>query len=261
MRFLFTIFCFLHSLPFLCAQELWVQPDKYFYEPDDVARIELLQGKDFIGEPAAFLRDDVVALNVFYRNIQTDIRRKFNEGNNAFFTVDLSGEGNYQVMLESLPAKVEMSKQDFAELVRQYGLEESVDTTQSNGADTVSLSLRRYIKCYLRGGKEVDRRPEKVLGSPIEVIPDKNPLILKRGDRIVFTIFRNGKPAFGVRVKIWNRWNNRTTIQHIYTQQDGTVSTTISSLGEWMVSVMHVIKSESETDYIGESFNAVFGYR
>jgi uncharacterized GH25 family protein len=260
MRVLLTILL-VHTLGHLCAQELWLRPDQYFYEPNEVARIELLEGRDFIGASAAFLRDDLIALNVFHRNIQNDIRRKFTEGEKAFFTVDLSGEGNYQAVFESRPSKIEMSREDFADLVRQYGLEESADTAQTNGNDTVSLSFRRYIKCYVRVGKQVDRRPEKVLGYPIEVLPDKNPLTLKRGDRITFTVLKNGKPAFGVRVKIWNRWNNRTTIQHIYSQQDGTVSTTISSPGDWMVSVMNVMKSDGETDYIGESFNAVFGYR
>jgi hypothetical protein len=261
MRIALTICCVVHTLGQLCAQELWVRPDKYFYEQNDAARIELVEGRDFIGQPAAFRREDVVSLDMFYRNIHTDIRRSFTDGEKGFFTVDLSGDGNYQFLLETRPGKISINKDELVDLVRQYGLEESIDTTSIEGSDSVSISLRRHIKCYVRVGKQFDRRPEKVLNAPIEVIPDKNPLILKRGERITFTVLKNGKPAFGVRVKIWNRWNNRTTIQHIYSQQDGTVSTTISSPGDWMVSVMNVMKSEGETDFIGESFNAVFGYR
>jgi uncharacterized GH25 family protein len=91
-------------------------------------------------------------------------------------------------------------------------------------------------------------------------MPDRNPLTLKKGDRIVFTVLKDGKPAFGVRVKIWNRWNNRTTIQNIYTQQDGTISTTISSPGDWMVSILDV-KKENTNSYIVDRFNMIFGYR
>jgi hypothetical protein len=244
------------------SQDLWIRPDKYFYEPNQTATVEVLAGQNFIGAPVDLRREDVQSLDMVFRGGKTDIRRNFTEGEKAFFTAPLSTDGIYQLMLQIKPLKMHFTYGELGTYVKQYGLEEAyADSATHRSADSVVISLTQVIKCYVRVGKNFDRRPETDAGLPLEIIPDKNPLTLNRGERINFTVLKNGKPSFGVRVKIWNRWNNRTTIQHIYTQQDGTVSTTISSPGEWMVTVVNLERGLETNQYIAETFNLVFGYR
>jgi hypothetical protein len=262
MSRLAILVCFLLSVISAECQDLWVRPEKYFYEPNQTANVALLKGENFIGVSVEFRREDVQSLDMIYRSAKTDIRRNFTEGNKAFFTASLSADGIYQFLLQCKQNQAFFTRDQFAAYVKQYGLEGVYnDTSRIRSVDSVGISLTQVVKSYVRVGKIFDRRPENDAGLPLEIIPDKNPLTLDKGDRITFTVKKNGKPAFGVRVTIWNRWNNRTTIQHIYTLQDGTVSTSISSPGDWMATVVTVERGSETNQYIAESFNLVFGYR
>jgi uncharacterized GH25 family protein len=110
-------------------------------------------------------------------------------------------------------------------------------------------------------GDKKDDTYKKVAGFPIEIIPEKNPYTLKIGDVIRFKILFQGKPAeFGTKVKVWNRYDNRTTVQNIYTEKDGTMETRLSGKGPWMVSVVKMIPSK-QADANWQSFwgSLVFG--
>ena len=82
------------------------------------------------------------------------------------------------------------------------------------------------------------------MGFPIEIIPEKNPYTLKKGDPVRFKILFEGKPLFGAKVKVWNRFDNRTTLQNIHTEKNGIIETHISNPGPWMVSVVKMVPSK-----------------
>jgi hypothetical protein len=65
---------------------------------------------------------------------------------------------------------------------------------------------------------------------------------------------------FGVKVSVRNRYNNRTTIQNIYTEQDGTMETRISSPGSWAVHVVKMVPStEAGAEWQRYDASLVFG--
>ncbi|HOX82723.1 MAG TPA: DUF4198 domain-containing protein, partial [Chryseolinea sp.] len=120
----------------------------------------------------------------------------------------------------------------------------------------------RHTKLLFQVGDVKDDTYKKVMGLPIEIVPDRNPYSLKKGDLIRFKILWQGKPVFGARIKVWNRFDNRTTIQNIYTEQDGTMETHISNPGAWMVSVVRMIPSTKEgADWESYWGSLVFGVK
>lgn len=259
MRAIILALLCLWAVSFSEAQELWLRPDQYFYEPSQTAKVELLGGVDFIGDARPAKKDDVVSLSVVYAGKSTDIAGSFVSGDQPHFMSRVFGAGIYQFLMELKPGLTWMETSRFNEFIKQYDLEDIA--LRLDGKDSVRLSLRQFLKAYVRVGKDFDRSQEKPTGLPLEIIPDKNPLVLEKGEKITFTILKDGKPAFGTRVRIWNRWNRRTTIQQIYAQQDGTVSTTISSPGDWMVSVAEVKPPGEGQAHEGTIFTMTFGYR
>jgi uncharacterized GH25 family protein len=118
-----------------------------------------------------------------------------------------------------------------------------------------------FTKLLFQVGEKRDDTYKKVLGWPVEIVPDRNPASLKVGDQIRFKILFDGKPVFGVRAKLWNRFDNRTTLQNIYTEQDGTFEARISSPGPWMVTVMKMTPSkDTGPDWISYQGSFVFGF-
>jgi hypothetical protein len=239
------------------GQDIWLRPEKYFYNAGETAKIQLFSGVDFIAEPVPFKKDSIERIDLLANLVTVDLRRHFSDGDKPELTIKLENEGVAAILFVTKPMLMNYDASTFKNMLSDFDLQ---DSHSLNDVEKVSLKKTTTIKSYLRVGKTVSKRPEAPLNSGIEIMPDKNPLTLKKGDRIVFTVLKDGKPAFGVRVKIWNRWNNRTTIQNIYTQQDGTISTTISSPGDWMVSILDV-KKENTNVYIVDRFNMIFGYR
>jgi hypothetical protein len=59
---------------------------------------------------------------------------------------------------------------------------------------------------------------------------------------------------------VWNRYKNRTTMQPIYTQQDGRIEAHVSNPGAWMVSVVQMIPSDDpKADWRSYWGSLVFG--
>jgi uncharacterized GH25 family protein len=112
----------------------------------------------------------------------------------------------------------------------------------------------------LQAGAKRNDTYKKVLGWPVEIVPEKNPYDMKRGETIRFQILMNGKPQFGVRVKVWNRKDNLTTLQNIYTDKNGMIEVRISNGGAWMVSVVRMDRSQSpQADWRSYWGSLVFG--
>jgi uncharacterized GH25 family protein len=82
------------------------------------------------------------------------------------------------------------------------------------------------------------------------------------GDGVRFKVIFQGKPLFGAKVRIWNRYNNLTTTQNIFTLQDGTIETHISNPGTWLISVVKMIPAKStEADWQSFRSTLVFGIK
>ncbi|HLT74127.1 MAG TPA: DUF4198 domain-containing protein [Ohtaekwangia sp.] len=244
------------------AQELWLRPDKYFYEPGEQAVIEIQRGEDFIGNPFPLKKTDIRLLENWNAQGSQNLLTGYERNEKAVFTCKLDNEG-YQFIFFRAPQSYEIEAESFNEYLKQYGHDRYyADRERKGNLDKdVKIALQHHIQLTLRSGSASAKGWNKPRKLPIEIIPDKNPQTLRRGDRIHFKVLENGEPAFGVRVKIWNRWDNRTTIQNIYTEKDGTISTTISNPGDWMVTVVMLSTSSGENDYVGDVFCLLFGYR
>src|SRR3990170_4722485 len=215
-----TIFL-LTVLTFAGAHEFWLHPSSFFFKRGE--KLELHQLSKSI-------------------NLTDSIK----EGDKENLTYTLKEEGTLLLTMHSNNAFIELDAEKFNAYLKEDGLEEILEhriktNTNSNAAKEF---YSRYTKLLLQVGDKKDDTFKKVLGFPIEIIPDRNPYSLQMGDPIKFKILAKGKPLFGVKVKVWNRFDNRTTIQNIHTEKDGTIETRISNPGPWMVSVVQMVPSE-----------------
>jgi uncharacterized GH25 family protein len=160
--------------------------------------------------------------------------------------ISIKKEGTHLVALQSNNAFIELDAGKFNEYLNEDGLDDVL--AQRTKAGTMNSPAkefyRRYSKLLLQVGDKRDDTFKKELGFPVEIIPEMNPYLLKKGDPVKFKILFDGKPVFGVKVRVWNRYQNRTTIQPIYTEKSGIVETRISNPGPWMVSVVRMVPSK-----------------
>ncbi len=235
------------------AQEYWMQTEKFVIKPGEKLIVNLLAGENFMGEPLG------PEMNVIEFSTSIDSVTKTEKGSLSYSfkmegTQVLSMQTN-NIFLESDPGK-------FNDFLKGAGLDDILyqrqqkNTLTSPGKENFSI----HTKLLVQIGEKRDQAYKKVLGFPAEIVPLQNPYAVKIGEKIRFKILFQGNPVFGARVKVWNRYDNRTTIQNIYTEKDGTIEAIISAPGPWMVSVVRMVPSkQSGADWQSYRGSLVFG--
>jgi uncharacterized GH25 family protein len=228
------------------AHEFWMQPVKFFLHPGELTAVRFMVGENFMGEPWDLKVHKVEKLNLHngadVKSLTDSIR--IDPKNNLWLS--LQDEGTYMLSLESNNAFSELDAEKFNDYLKEDGLDDVLDHRKKTNSLNMPAKefYRRYSKLLLQSGNKRDDTYKKVLGFPIEIIPEMNPYQLKKGDAVKFKILSGGKAAFGVKVRVWNRFQNRTTIQNIYTEKDGVIETRISNPGAWMVSVVKMVPTK-----------------
>ena len=244
------------------AQEVWIQPDRFFYASGDRISVTFVSGDDFIGEP--WRAGNQFGNLKFYRSsVVSDLSDSIKHDQKENLNQVLNADGTHVLALHTNNILREFPGDTFNLLIKAYEL----DVVKNQRAKTNSLTSptqvyqRMFAKLLFQVGEKMDDTYKKVLGWPVEIVPDRNPGSLKVGDQIRFKILFDGKPVFGVRAKLWNRFDNRTTLQNIYTEQDGTFEARISSPGPWMVTVMKMAPSkDSGAEWQSYQGSLVFGF-
>lgn len=244
------------------AHEFWLQPQKFFFLPGEKVTVSFKVGENFVGEPWDLKRHGVEQLGVQHLDTYQDLKATVQGGdkNNIEFT--LADEGTHLVVMQSNNAFIEMAADKFNAYLEEDGLNEILSMRRRNNTmDKPSREFySRHTKLLLQAGAKRDDTHSKVLGLPIEIVPLKNPYTAKKGEAIRFRILWQGKPLFGASVKVWNRHDNRTMLQNIFTGQDGTIETHLSNTGMWMISVVKMVPSKDKgADWQSYWGSLVFG--
>jgi len=229
------------------AHEFWMQPVNFFLKPGEHLLVSFKVGEGFMGEPWDLAAHKIERLDLHRptqsRNVIDSVYRDLKKNN---LSLRLKDEGTYLLAMQSDNAFIAMEADKFNAYLTEDGLDDILDARKkTNTLDQPSKEyFRRHSKLLVQVGKKTDNTFSKVVGLPLEIIPEQNPYALKIGDPIGFKVLFEGKPLFGAKVRIWNRFENRTTLQNIYTEKTGLVETRVSNPGMWMVSVVKMVPSK-----------------
>lgn len=261
----FSVLIILSVISFLVtAHEFWLETDKFYFKAGETAKINFRVGENFIGEAWNAKPDRIMRMQHHAGNKIVDIRKMVREGAPGPIEVALADEGTHVLVMESTATFIELDGGKFTEYLEEDGLDDVLYERKKKqiSGDSATEFYSRHTKLILQAGSKTDDTFKKVCGLPIEIIPVKNPALLKKGDRIAFKILYEGKPLFGAKVKVWNRYNHRTSVQNIFSQQDGMIETHVSNPGSWMVSVVKMVPSKDpKAQYRSYWGTLVFGVR
>lgn len=227
------------------AHEFWLQADKFFVAVGERVKIKFMVGENFMGEPWDLKVHQVEKLELHEGTSVKDLRDSLNV-DEQLLKLTFKEEGTKLIVMQSNSAFIELDAAKFNEYLKEDGLDDVLAFREKNKLMNKPSRefYSRHTKLFLQAGEKRDDVFRKTIGLPVEIISDKNPCALKKGDRVRFTILFNGKPFFGAKVRIWNRFDNRTTIQNIFTEKDGTIQMNISNPGHWMISVVRMVPSK-----------------
>ncbi len=244
------------------AHEFWLQPKKFRYKIGEEMKVDFMVGENFTGEFWDLKRHKALKVEMHsgavVKNLLKDV--KPSEGNNLAYKFDK--EGTHLLVMESNNAYIEMEANKFNEYLKEDGIDNILaDRMKSNQLDKPSKEhYRRFSKLLVQSGGKTDDTFRKRAGFRYEIIPLSNPYALKTGDYLECRLLWDNKPAPHTMVKVWNHIGDRSFLQDIYTEDDGTIKFPISSQGPWMVSAVKMIASEEkDADYQSLWTSLVFG--
>jgi uncharacterized GH25 family protein len=235
------------SLLLLCretpAQEFWMMPDKFLYEPGDSIKIRFSVGENFVGETWNLRSERLKSMSLHTTSGRMDLRPRARTGRGDHLVIPAAKEGTYLVTMEGENAFVELPADRFNAYLKEHALDNvAALRKKANEEDQPGREFyRRITSLIVQVGNRRDDTYRKVTGLSLEIIPGKHPSEIRKGDLVPFMIMFNGKPVFGARVYIWNSKNNKVFSQPIYSQQDGSVDVRIFNDGDWMISVVRMV--------------------
>ncbi len=244
------------------AHEFWLQPKKFKYALGEEIKLDFMVGESFTGEFWDLKKHKAEKMELHRLGGVRDLAKevKPTAGNNLYFKADQ--EGTYLFALQSNAAYIELEGDKFNDYLKEDGLDYILDERTKSGSlnKTSTEFYSRYAKVLVQTGNKTDDTYKKKLGLRYEIIPDQNPYTLKAGDHLQCRVLFEGKPAAHALVKVWNKVNNTTFLQNIYTENDGTMQFPISASGPWMVSSVRMIHSEKAgAEYHSLWASLVFG--
>lgn len=209
------VFTIISLISFLVrAHEFWMEANRFYFRAGEEARIQFRIGDDFIGEEWKVKGDRVVRME--HHSAQQVKNIKSPPGGNTEdpFQIPLVSEGAHVIAMETNTAFIKLDGIKFTEYLEEDGLDEVLNQRRKEGisGDSASEFYSRHAKLILQAGSRTDDTYKKVFHLPIEIIPEQNPSLQKKGDRIGFKILFQGKPLFGAKVKVWNRYNHHTSV-------------------------------------------------
>jgi uncharacterized GH25 family protein len=245
------------------AHEFWMQPDKFVFQVGETAKVNFMVGENFVGErwkvnAQRFLRFDHHAVNYTEGLIE---QLNTGEGNNL--EVKLTQAGSHLFVMQSTNAFIELEAEKFNDYLKEDGLEDVLAFRQKNNQmeKPAKEYYARCAKLLLKAGAKSDDTYKKVIGLPLEIVPENDPYRAKTGDHLTFKVLFEGKPLPFTMVKVWNRKDGTTFMQNIYTKKDGTIDTRLSNTGSWMVSCVKMVPSREEgAEWQSYWASFVFGY-
>lgn len=259
------IILFFILLPMVAtSQPYWWQPSSFYPDPNTLCTISWVQGENFIAKPLVYNREQLVSIDQIEASTQKSVLTSWRNGEKEQIGITPVAEGNLLLVAETVPVLHELSADAFNIFLKEYGLDEIYFKRETAGKlQAPGKQLQsHHVKLLMQVGNQHTDVFKKTTGLPLEIIPENNPYELKAGEMMRYKILYNGKPLFGARVKVWNRKDNRTTLQNIYTEKDGTMETRISAGGVWMVSVVHLVPTaEKQAEYRSYWSGLVFGLK
>ncbi len=230
------------------AHEFWMQPLKFKYTPGETATLSFMVGENFVGEVWELKKSRLVRLEQISRSGRQNLYEKTVEGKGKHLAVKLDTEGTHLVAMQTTNAFIAVEAEAFNAYLKEDGLEDAYNhRKRTNTLDKpASEFYARCAKVLLQAGATPDNTFEQIAGLPLEIVPLQNPYSLKAGDEMSFKVLYEGQPLPFTLVKVWNRKNNNTVLQDIYTQKDGIITTRLSNSGSWMVSTVKMVPSKAE---------------
>lgn len=225
------------------AHEFWMTPDRFSPPTDHPVTLSLRVGEAFLGEPVGFGQPMAIALRWHNLRGKTDLTPRLPAQLQSGVTVSFGQPGSQIIALDTQPVTNELPAEAFNDYLREDGLDHVIQQREASGQSGTPgrERYRRHVKTLLNVDGKTDAAFGRRTGQTLEIVPLRNPHAMKPGEALPVEVLFKGQPLPGALVKLWSRRGEQFDMTTTRTDASGKTTTTLSSSGTWMVSVVHMV--------------------
>jgi uncharacterized GH25 family protein len=251
----------------LPAHDLWIEPSNFRPAQSERLSVRVRVGEHFQGDPVprnAARIERFAAVVPGEKGLELPLTGA--EGADPAGQATLPVPGTWILVYDTNHAKVELEAAQFEKYLAEEGLEGIIALRAKRG-QTAAPSREVYSRCAkslvvvgAENGPEKGRGYDRVLGLPLELVPEASPAALPAGGELPVTLLYQGKPLAGALVVAIPRDDPEARVS-ARSGADGRVRLRLGRRGDWLIKAVHMIPAPAESGADWESFWASLTFR
>ncbi len=228
------------------AHDFWIEPSAYQAPVGTTVTIRFRVGEHFRGGPLARDPRRIIAFTHFAPDTEAGVRGV--DGMDPAGFVRLEQPGLHLIAYHSTSSFVELEAAEFEEYVREEGLDRVIEERARRGEREAAGRERfgRCVKSLLRAGEVGSSAGfDRVVGLPVELVPEENPYELVSGGELPVRMLREGRPLEGVLVVGYPHGEPERAVRGL-TDEQGRVLLKLRQPGAWLIKAVHMERVEDD---------------
>jgi len=243
----------LTSASALRAHDLWIEPSSFRPAESQLFAVRLRQGEGFRGEPVA--RNEKRIERFAAVGPGGEIPLNGTEGADPAGFAVLAAPGTWILVYDNNHARIELEGPKFEAYLAEEGLER-VSRLRADRGQTAAPGREAYSRCaksLVRVGNGSEDGYDRVLGLPLELVPQASPTGLPADGELPVLLLFQGKPLAGALVVAFPKAAPEARVSG-RTGDDGRVRLRLDRPGDWLVKAVHMEPAAADSGADWESF-------
>lgn len=227
------------------AHDLFLKLDDYFLQPNSKAAVKILNGSFQTSEGAvSFERLNDVSVvapgGAVTHPRETDFTK---DDKTSFLNLQTGASGTYVVGLSTKFREIDLKAADFNEYLAEDGIPDVLEQRKRSGELEKDVRERytKHVKAIYQVGNAKTDDYKKILGYPVEIVPQANPYKLKAGKTLEVLCLKDGKPIANQLVMAGREeGTNLKVVPDTRTDSNGIAKIKLSGVGKWYIKFINM---------------------
>ena len=181
------------------AHDTWLQPRRTGVLPGTIAQLDLTSGDKFAVFDTALKPDRIEVARARLNGKTIDIQPGAPEKKSTELRVPLSDPGVATLWLSLAPKSIELNRKQVQHYLDEIDAPALLAQAWYAGKGKTAKPWReiysKHAKTFVRVGRpKADRSWREPVGMPLEIVPEKDPTMLRAGDDFPVRVLKNGAP-------------------------------------------------------------------
>jgi uncharacterized GH25 family protein len=220
------------------AHDTWLQPRRATVLPGTIGQLDLSSGDKFAAFDAAIKPDRVGLARARLNGKILDIPPGVSEKKSLELRVPLSDPGVAALWVSLAPKSIELNRKQVQHYLDEIDAPALLTQAWYAGKGKAAKPWReiysKHAKTFIRVGRpKADRSWSEPVGMPLEIVPEKDPTMLRAGDEFPVRVLKNGAPLADFSLGIVRE--GRTNRAFKKTDAAGRAVFKVARSGKWLL--------------------------